>query len=57
MPVKKYQESLRLLAHSLVLPLAGNRELNLRRRESLKTGLNAQFASLEVANFILQRLC
>ena len=34
------------LAHSLVLALAGNRELNLRRRESLKPDLNAQFASL-----------
>ena len=34
------------LAHSLVLALAGNRELNLRRRESLKLDLNAQFASL-----------
>ena len=34
------------LAHSLVLALAGNWELNLRRRESLKPDLNAQFASL-----------
>ena len=29
------------LAHSLVLALAGNRELNLRSRESLKPDLNA----------------
>lgn len=34
------------LAHSLVLALAGNRELDLRRREPLKPDLNAQFASL-----------
>ncbi|XP_031574346.1 uncharacterized protein LOC116308113 [Actinia tenebrosa] len=35
-----------VLAHSLVLALAGNRELNLRRWESLRPELNSQFASL-----------
>ena len=34
------------LAHSLVLTLVGNRELNLRRRKSLKPDLNAHFGSL-----------
>ena len=34
------------LAHSLVLALAGSWKLNLRRQESLKSDLNAQFASL-----------
>ena len=34
------------LTHGLVLALAGNRELNLRRRDQLRPELNAQFASL-----------
>lgn len=34
------------LTHALVLALAGNHELNLRRREQLRPELNSQFASL-----------
>ena len=34
------------LVHALVLILSGNRELNLKRRELLRSDLNAQFSAL-----------
>ena len=40
------EDSVRMLTHSIVLSLAANRELNLKRRDLLRSDLNKHYAAL-----------